>query len=587
VSTASTAPNRPAGGEASAARSVAVGLARPQSVAWLPDAVRGAVPLAMLLALVLAVWAPGVRDRGLNYETGFPYSSQTGTLLGPFLYGDELRPFTSVFYHLSYLLSLAAGGAGDYIYYQYVYAALWFGRALLFYLLMRAVLPAYPLAAYVASGLMMVHASDGALNWVGQLNQFGFMFWLILAALLFVSSIRTSRPMLGCLLLAGAMVSECLCLWSYESPLPLILALPLILGWALRAQPRLVLVASVGWYTVPALYLWQTFHRYFSGRGSGYQESVLRPDLSIVNMLHDWLLQVRQSISFWSWQEGTPWFVDQPAVNLVALIAAALFVMGGFLVIRSEPRRPAVPRVTHLASMLGVGAIILVLSFPVYLLLAGNTHFWRTQMLSGFGAALTLAACALLVGRVARRPHIGASLTIVLAGVVVFFGVRASERVAGFHARGWERHRAIMWQVVNLVPDVNDDALIMLVGLPKSNDPFGDAMWFDFPVRLSYPRHTTAGAIAYSDPGPTDRRWDFDDSGVRWNQVGYPPPVPLRTVGYERLVLLGYDDGGGLSVLDHVPDWLLGDSRVDARYDPSRLIVPESVTDINRRRFGQ
>jgi hypothetical protein len=33
----------------------------------------------------------------------------------------------------------------------------------------------------VAGALVIVHSSDGALQWVGQMNQFGFIFWMLLA----------------------------------------------------------------------------------------------------------------------------------------------------------------------------------------------------------------------------------------------------------------------------------------------------------------------------------------------------------------------------------------------------------------------
>jgi hypothetical protein len=56
-----------AGGQAPTTHAVTLDLARHQVVVWLLDTIRGVVPLAMVLALSLAMWAPGVRDRGLNY----------------------------------------------------------------------------------------------------------------------------------------------------------------------------------------------------------------------------------------------------------------------------------------------------------------------------------------------------------------------------------------------------------------------------------------------------------------------------------------------------------------------------------------
>jgi hypothetical protein len=33
--------------------------------------------------------------------------------------------------------------------------------------------------AFLAGSLAIFHASDHTLNWVGQLNQFGFIFWTL------------------------------------------------------------------------------------------------------------------------------------------------------------------------------------------------------------------------------------------------------------------------------------------------------------------------------------------------------------------------------------------------------------------------
>ena len=58
------------------------------------------------------------------------------------------------------------------------------------FLIVRRLFPTLPLLAYAAGALVIVHASDHALNWVGQLNQFGVMFWTLLAVYLLVVALQ-------------------------------------------------------------------------------------------------------------------------------------------------------------------------------------------------------------------------------------------------------------------------------------------------------------------------------------------------------------------------------------------------------------
>src|SRR5262249_9568618 len=144
-----------------------------------------AIAGVVYVALVLLMWAPYTALSGLGYETAFPYMSETASALQGFLYrGDPLRIHTNTFYQLSYLLGEAFGVGGSYVPYQIVHALLWWARGVLIFLILKRLLPDCLTIAYVAGALVLVHASDGALQWVGQLNQFGFIFWMLLACYL-------------------------------------------------------------------------------------------------------------------------------------------------------------------------------------------------------------------------------------------------------------------------------------------------------------------------------------------------------------------------------------------------------------------
>lgn len=561
------------------------GCTRGGSVATL-SFVRVAAPYLAFVLLLAGVWAPGVQHRGFNYETTLVYDSETRSVLAGFLWnGDPLRKFTSVFYHVGYLLGSVTGNGGDYIFYQYVYAVLWLGRAVLMYWLVRTILPGYPLAAYIAGALVIVHASDGALNWVGQLNQFGFMFWLVLGAFLLARALKRGPNSRSAYYLAGAIAAEYLSLYSYESPLPLIAVLPFMLQAVTRAGRKFFASVLLAWSVVPGVYAWQAAPRYLGRSGGSYQQTVMDTSLSVGSVLGNWMTHVAYSLSFWQWQVAAPWVVSPEFATAIGVIGGLGFAVLSLPLLVRAGGADALPPVRTLFAMLGLGGVILLLSFPVYLVLAGNTSMWRTQMLSGFGTALTLTALFLLAGRVVVARRTAAYVSVGLAAIVIAYGVRAGIKVGGIHEAGWERYREVMWQVVNLVPDVQPESLILLANLPVDGDPFGDGMWFDFPVRMAYPSRNSAGGLVYSGEFAAAPRWQVAGDRVKWQGVGYPPPPELREVMCERLILLDYG-GGTLRVLDRLPTEL-GPGALECRYVAGGAIIPGPLSSINVRRYSE
>lgn len=152
------------------------------------------VTLAVYCVVIAAMWSWYGLGSGLGYETGLVWPSDTGSNLEGFIYrGNALRPFTSVFYHLAYLLAKVFRVNGSFVSYQLVYAALWVGRGFLVFLIVRRLVGGALIFSYTAGTLTLFHASDGSLNWVGQLNQFGFIFWTLLS----VYCCTTVRAALG------------------------------------------------------------------------------------------------------------------------------------------------------------------------------------------------------------------------------------------------------------------------------------------------------------------------------------------------------------------------------------------------------
>jgi hypothetical protein len=539
------------------------------------------VVLSTYGALVLVLWLPFGPRNGMPYETAFPYASETTSWLDGFLYqGDALRPYTSVFYHLSYLIGEVTGHTGSFVPYQLVYATLWWGRGVLVFLILAEFFGKRSLVAYLAGVLTLVHASDHALNWVGQMNQFGMMFWLLLSIWLLVKCLLSTRPVRSALWCLGAMLAARACLWSYESALGIVLIVPaalLLVRPSFRTREKLTFAAI--YYIVPVYYGVLNLQRYLGGGSSTYQEAVTRHNITIGQLAGDLWFNVRTSVSFWDWGDQMPPVGETG--HILGLVAMAVVVVGGLIVYRPDAGQAA-PTRRSLIALAVIGALVFVLSFPAYLILTSSRLVWRTQFLSGIGFGVFVAAVIVLAATFLRSRR--AQLTVLVgAAVVAFFGAAASYRMADFHYGIWLRHKHAVEEVLEAAPRVRPGTVIVYTGVPATADPFGDAMWFDMALRLAYPHVAVSGVYYFKggrpapDEGLTLRRGGWSPTGK-----GFPPLVgtaPLR-----HTLFIRYGTRQALT-LDSVPRFLVHEAS-SAEYKPASVVAGSTADARALRRYG-
>lgn len=456
------------------------------------------------LAIVLALWLPFDLHSGLPYETGLVYTSEISTWWNGFLNGsDHLRIYTSIFYQAAYLMGELSGFAGSFVPYQIVYAVLWWARGFLFFLIGRRLLPGRDMFWYVVGALLLVHSSDEAVGWVGQLNQFGFMFWLLAAFYMLLVAFEQTGRLRILLYLVTVAVFEHLSLWSYEGQIAVACIAPLLLLGQQRFRRRWFFLAGV-WYVVPVIYIAVAMARYARSGGYTYEQSVLRKTWSAGVILSDWLFNISASLRFWTWPGAQPAKVPASALGLAATLAVASFLAGMALLVRLRREKDSgwIPARRTLWAALFAGLALLVSSFPVYVMLESARSLWRTQILSGFGAALALGAAIGLCASYARKTWLQVGTIAVLAALVTGYGSYGALKKGAFHRAVWERHRTMMAQVLGVAPRLEPGTLVILTGVPKdkSRDPFlGDNMWFDMALRLAYPGTRVAGVYFFED----------------------------------------------------------------------------------------
>ncbi|HEV8038301.1 MAG TPA: hypothetical protein VGP62_05510 [Bryobacteraceae bacterium] len=513
------------------------------------------------LALVLALWLPFNPQSGLPYETGFVYTSEISTWWNGFVHGaDHLRFYTSLFYQVAYLMGDLSGFAGSFVPYQITYAALWWARGFLLFLIGRRLAPGHDLFWYQAGAFVLVHSSDSATGWAGLLNQSGYTFWMPLAFYALVIAFQQSERRRADIALVLSIFFEHLSLWSYESQLLIILIAPLLL---LRMYPRpwrSPLAIAAAWYVLPVIYIAATIRKYARSAGHTYQESVLRKVWSAGSILSDWLFNISASLSFWNWPRPEPAYASTSQMAPPAMLAVFVFLVGiGLLVWTS---RSWVSNRRTLWTVMLTGLLLLALSFPAYLILESARSLWRTQILSGFGAALVLAAAIGLAASYAQRNWIRFSAVALLGGLVVGYGSFSAVKKSAFHRWVWERQRSAMAQVLSLAPRLKDGTLVILTDVPKDDDPFlGDEMWFDMALRLAYPGTRLVGIYFYQDGSPA---------------------LGKAAMGRaDTMLVLDYQPQGRLSVARSLPSFL----RVEGTYNPEARMESGSPSPRAVRRY--
>jgi hypothetical protein len=542
------------------------------------------------------MWAPYSAHTGMAVETSTVYRSEESPFLRGFNLEEPSRERGGIFYQIAYLLGATFTVPGDFLLYQIVYAGLWWARGFLAFLVVRRLLRGHAHFAYLVGALVLVHASDAALQQVSLLNIVGMFFWMTLAFYLFAAALQSAGGWRQGALLAGSCTATYLALWSYESSLPIV---AVFAGVALAAhgrfdRRRLLLAGAYG--AVVAVDVVRLAIRYTNETGT-YQQSVMRQDWSVGAIASDLIYQLEGTLEFWNWplRLGNLVQISPQVLWGLPVAAAALVILGGLAIQYgvSERDRGSEQRVLLLAALVGVA--LCVLSFPAYLLL-GRT-LYRTQMLSSFGVAVVFASLACTAAIVARRRT---AQTLIACGVVapvVLAGVQSALIAGEFHHERWELHRRAVEQVLTVAGSIRPNTVVVVVNVPDLHDqfdfvtggpvdPFGDDFWFDVALRLAYPEIPVTGIYYYQQqqrmgPGSPlvveDGRW-------KWKGGGSFRPL-VQDAPFSNTVIVRYETAGEGRLLRDVPDYISADAAVAATYDPGQVITADPLSPRARRLY--
>jgi hypothetical protein len=482
------------------------------------------------------------------------------------------------------LLSQAIGVPGSYLGYQIVFGLLVWARAVLLFLIIFRTLPGSLWLAFTVGAIELFHAADGLTNWLGQINQHNYIFWLYLSFYCMVEAFRGRRAAVKIILSVAAAVALYLCMWSYEAAVALACIGPIIIlvGGKLADRQRITwldgLCLLIPW-SVLAWYTFESVERYIVvGAQSTYQYGHLRKVFSVTQITKDLIFNLYHSLAFWTW---LPQRLSGPAIGN-GLLAAGAWLIAVLFAKRSRADM-SVPPPRMLVALLFSGFFGLVAALSVFMVLDVSRSLMRTQFLSAGAASLVWASLLWLVAHPLRRYQLLSRLApAVTVALVIFFGATAAYQYGNFHKEQWDRFQAAYSALLRAVPDLLPDTILVMIASPE-RAPASEDLWFDAGLRLAYPQVQVKGTFWYANQEPIiGQDLMLTDGSWVWQRTGFflsAEPIPFKNT-----VIVELNETAEVSVLEEVPSFISEDAQVRQAYRPhSRILCGSpSQTALNR-----
>lgn len=532
----------------------------------------GWLPVPAYLVLVGVFWGRFVTERGLHAETVWIELSQARPGWGGFLYPyDPNRRFMSVPFHLAYVLS-----DGSYLPLHLLFGLFVFLTGLLTWLLVRRLVPAAPMLAFLAGAFALVHGADQSTNTTPMIVVRMAVAAILGALLLFRIGWETRRWWL----LVPAAMLQALSLWTYEPGLA-VLSLGPVLIWRHWSDLRPWLAWSAGWMLTPTLLVASLVDRYLIQGETSYQSARTASDVDLGAAIATLSRLSYHGLAFWNWPEH--WrqgLMNGCSPEVMSHITPALTAGTlGFAACAILLQRRSVEDQVPYARVALVAFGFLLVSYLPFLAL-GEVGAWRTQFYSAPAAAVLLATGLVGVDRLTGRRGlaIAGSAAVVAAGL--FVGL-VSQLEMSYR---WRIHLEIMNGIVAAAPRLRDDTFVALTNVPTTQpttvcesappvDPFLDTMWFNSALQVLYPGTRLVGIYWRTDGiSPGAIQFEFDETGA--SLVKTAITVEGDRFPYEQVVAFRYIPGAGTRLAERFPAEEIPGGEPSPRYSPRSRILP-------------
>lgn len=516
---------------------------------------------AALLALIVTLWLPfGWNVMGIQEEwSNRAFVEDSG---GPWLrYERYSRPGKLIPITLAHTLT-----PDSFVGYNLVQAALFFGKGMMFYFLMRRLVPGLPIVALAGALLFIIYPADEGLMTIRS-TPIHFATFCFLTALNLLLA-YWERP--RWFILLGMWLALGLSVGTYEIAYPLALASPIFLLWLEKRLNARVIRLSLLWYAGLMLPMANSLMRF--GQPNSMQRNLLEAgtaDRNLVTfireMLDSLILAYRRHFII-GWETA----VQQIPVNtlylLLAVLVALLVLVVGWLVSRNHATKEQAGASRRYFVFLVVGIVWITTALLLYLPTSRRYEDWRVYYMSSVGAALAVTMIVLILSQRLRFSY------ALFTGLMAFLIGLATVRILHQHQRYvdvGQKEAYILSRVIESAPALKAPTYFLFLP-PDSGEPLSPERLY-----LSYALDAALSQI-YQDYSkvldadfcyPPDVTCLFQDEGIEVSGLGKP-----RTIyPYDQVLLFEASEYAGIRLLDRIPDSLLP-NRAASDYAPQSLI---------------
>lgn len=552
------------------------GLAPPATPAArfrLPHWVVAALSLAVIIVLLWLPFGPNVM--GIREEWITRAFFATG--LDPVWGGAEFatRPGAVPMIAAAHYLT-----PDSYVGYNLLHAFFFFGKGLLFYLLVRRLLPVGAVIALLTAALFIVYPADAGLMTMRATHIHGAVFFYLLALYLLVRYWDRPRPLtLALMWLALGMSAS-----TYEAGYALIAVSPLVLVWLEKRLSRRVVRVALLWYVPPLLALANLAYHMFA-QPLSIQNRVLaagieagdREGTSLLSEVLFGLVTAFERHFLLGWEQAVSLIRQNRLYTALGGAAAALVLAAAWL-LRPATSRETSPSVGWFGRWAGLvialGLVVVFLGIVVYLPTTRRYVDWRVYYYSSAGAALAVSAAVMFFSRLAGRRAAYLIFSVVMSALIGLSVMRTLHQHAGFYDVG-HAEQYILGSITAQAPALQRPAHFFLlqtsldavsVGMLDSNIWTSQAA-----LAFVYDRYDWVQGLHLC--GQT--LCAFTPDGIQVD--GVDDYIP-----YSDALVFGASSVSGLSLLDAIPTDLVPAAHTTA-YNPAALI--DTTVDIPARAY--
>jgi hypothetical protein len=457
---------------------------------------------------------------------------------------------------------------------QLFYGATWLLGGLLIYAILRVLLPGAQWVAFVGGCVALTSTGDFLTDCLVSLGYEMCAVFYFTALICLLRWWRQRRAVW--LLAAGASLAASV--FTADGALVGVLLAPAFL-WAsddFRAVRRRFLLTSACWYAVVIPYGAQLVD--LARQRQSYIVTA-QTAMGVPARIARTATLFMHNFNPWAWGPGRQnWMAAYPSCIpiwsrwvLAGLGGIAFGVVAWRLWADAEEQRPAGLTPRSAIGLLILSLLVALGTNGIFSFVQFADKFYRTQVISRYWAALTIAMGTYLLSR-ARLIARGLLLSplVVFVGLGVYGGLDRQDYFLSY----WLRHQRELWSIVKAVPRLRSSAYLVLYVPP--GHPY-------LPVEAEYLADSWMVAL-YDDPSMWGRTFLWSPSrgssckneGDQLVCQGEGRPVPER-IDVERVVVLNYDPKADRFLVAETLPAAAGDS-ASRLYKPSSQIVREPPT---------